>query len=131
MKQHVEQVQEQEEQKRLEAYGQSMKEWKKLYKLKDTRSQAEREEEWIKKRKDKETKKQEIERERELDELRECTFRPTIRKRPGEREQSPIGMRESDLSTSLSQLLERQRGALVALQDLASEDLRLREHLAT
>lgn len=131
MKQHVEQVQERREQKRLQTYGQSMKEWKRLYKLKDTRSQAEREEELIKKRKDKETKKQEIEREREMDELRECTFRPVLKKKPGERGRSPRGMRgdANELPNSFSQLLDRQRTAVASLQELAAEDVRLRDHL--
>jgi len=132
MQQHMEQAKEREEQKRVQEYGQSMKEWKRLYKLKDTRSQAEREEEMIKKRKDKETRRLEMERERELDELRECTFQPILRKTRGERARSPRGMRGDGMEpSSLSQLLERQRCAVASLQDLAAEDMRLRDHLAS
>eukprot|EP00927_Polykrikos_kofoidii_P018001 TRINITY_DN18268_c0_g1_i1.p1 TRINITY_DN18268_c0_g1~~TRINITY_DN18268_c0_g1_i1.p1 ORF type:complete len:1003 (-),score=144.21 TRINITY_DN18268_c0_g1_i1:158-3166(-) len=122
---------------RMQKFEREMRDRQKTYRLKDTRSFMEREEELLRKRKAKESlaKSQE---DREEEELKACTFKPEIRKKIGrgrcELLRSPRGRRgDEDLPNSirLQRLLDRQRHAITQFQAIANEETALREHLRT
>lgn len=133
-----EQSQQSEESRRVELFEQGMRERRRIYRMKDTRTQMEREEELIRRRKAKEDILEIALREREEEELRECTFKPSLIKKPGaaRRQRSPRSGRtpaDEDVppAVRLRQLVERQRQAAGAFQGLSVEETSLREHLRT
>eukprot|EP00928_Gymnodinium_smaydae_P031351 TRINITY_DN23033_c0_g1_i5.p1 TRINITY_DN23033_c0_g1~~TRINITY_DN23033_c0_g1_i5.p1 ORF type:complete len:737 (-),score=143.39 TRINITY_DN23033_c0_g1_i5:134-2344(-) len=106
-----------------------MRERQRTYNMKDTRTQLEREEEIIRRRKAKRDKAEAQAREREEEEMRECTFKPVLRRRSTGAKRSPRASRVEDGVERVRPLVERQQQALATLRALAAEVEPLRQHL--
>lgn len=76
----VEHAHEIKEQMRLEQHAEDMRQWRRLYHTKDSRSHLEREREHIRKKRENQAKHRSFQNQREQDKLRECTFRPDLSK---------------------------------------------------
>jgi len=149
MQEHVEQSLATEERQRAQDVGRMMQEYRSLYKLKDTKTHLEREEELLQRKKNRliEGEKRAIQRQLDQQGLSECTFRPSLNKKRDNgrvpatpRQGSPRGtaaagstLTEGAISQipRLRHLLEHQSTAVAALQALTVEDARLRDTLRT
>lgn len=144
LKDQVQQSQEREEQMRQEQHLAGMRRRQKYYRgAMDSRSHLEREAEIIRRRKETAGKKADVVREREQQELRECTFKPTLHRRGSDLSQASGSIsgsiagrlsprRHGGLSDSMNEvqmLVRRQQQVLEHLQDLAHEEEPLREKL--
>lgn len=133
-----EQALEREQQMRLEQHQQGLRQRRRLYHTKDARTHLEREEELLRKKREKEMTKLSSLHQRELDELKECTFKPSLATKKtdkgGRRHQSPSQRQSGDLSARESDLLHlvRQQHAITErLLMLIGEDARLKDKLRT
>mmetsp|Transcript_78485 Transcript_78485/g.212328 ORF Transcript_78485/g.212328 Transcript_78485/m.212328 type:complete len:915 (+) Transcript_78485:3-2747(+) len=81
LKEHVEQAHEREEHMRQLQREEEMKNRRRFYKTKDKRSHLEREQDAIRKKKENREAKEAEQRAREEQELRECTFKPSLVKK--------------------------------------------------
>jgi len=137
LKEDAEQAWEREEKQRLTEFAQGMRERRRFYRTKDTRTHLQREAEHLRRREDAQRRKEAAKQAQEVEELRECTFHPKLltAAREGHRRALPTS---SSLATDtgtpaslsrLRKLAERQHAATAALQVLASDEAQLRERL--
>lgn len=124
-----------EERRRLSQYAHSMKERRRLYQSKDTRTHLEREVDHLRKRERTRKQGNTVNQQREVDELRECTFHPKIvdwtsqslspRKCPTPRGAASFKSQQATLQA----LAKRQQAATAAMKVLAQDEADLREIL--
>eukprot|EP00931_Biecheleriopsis_adriatica_P017315 TRINITY_DN12456_c0_g1_i2.p1 TRINITY_DN12456_c0_g1~~TRINITY_DN12456_c0_g1_i2.p1 ORF type:complete len:905 (-),score=128.08 TRINITY_DN12456_c0_g1_i2:83-2497(-) len=150
MQSYVSKVEETEQRKRVELAQEKIKERRKYYKGNgDNRSHLEREQEILRRRQEKAARLEEERREKEIEELRACTFRPCLVKKlsglnsqGGSRPQSPRGNRSSAASmdgsefqmgepgfVKLQQLVKAQQRACEKLRALDAEEQSLSDRL--
>eukprot|EP00419_Tripos_fusus_P015899 CAMPEP_0172746892 /NCGR_PEP_ID=MMETSP1074-20121228/141585_1 /TAXON_ID=2916 /ORGANISM="Ceratium fusus, Strain PA161109" /LENGTH=628 /DNA_ID=CAMNT_0013578327 /DNA_START=152 /DNA_END=2038 /DNA_ORIENTATION=- len=79
-KETTELVHEVKEQMRLEQHAEDLRQWRRLYHTRDLRTHLERENEHLRKKREKQARLQNWQHRREMDALRECTFRPDLSK---------------------------------------------------
>lgn len=147
MKGHLEKGEDAEQAKRLEKWDKEMRDRQRWYHVKAHKDKApthtasthlEREEEIIRRRAAHADRRELAKKEREDEEMKECTFKPILfnksRSGVGNRQQSPRGRRDdNDLPPALRlrHIVERQRNAHAQLQALSTEESGLRDHLRT
>eukprot|EP00928_Gymnodinium_smaydae_P052919 TRINITY_DN37040_c0_g1_i1.p1 TRINITY_DN37040_c0_g1~~TRINITY_DN37040_c0_g1_i1.p1 ORF type:complete len:809 (-),score=159.62 TRINITY_DN37040_c0_g1_i1:137-2527(-) len=136
LKEHLDQVHAQEERQRHEEFEGVLRERRRTYRMKDTRTRMEREEEFLRRRKAKEERVEIVMREREEEELRSCTFRPSLfsaKQQGPQRQQSPRSFLRSDEevppAVQIQRLLDRQRKALDAAAALTEEEVKVQTQL--
>jgi len=139
-----EQALEREQQMRLEQHQQGMRQRRRMYHTKDARTHLEREEEYLRKKREKEMMNLSHLQQRELDELKECTFKPALATkksdRGGCRHQSPSQRQSAAVpvpsdsfpsESDLLHLVRQQHTITECLAGLAGEDARLKDKLRT
>jgi len=124
-----------EERRRLSQYAHSMKERRRLYQSTDTRTHLEREADHLRKREHTQKQGHTLKHQREVDELRECTFYPKLgdgirqslspRRCPTPRLAAALKSQQATLQA----LAKRQQAATAAMQVLAQDETDLREIL--
>lgn len=131
MQKHMDVTRDREEENRRKTFESVIKNYQRLYTMKDKRSHLEREAENIERRKNKQKLVQDQLRAKEDEELRECTFRPSLEKKNARRRnRSPLSNHDGEKSEiRLQKLLDRQQAALSALEAIRAEEHRLRDHL--
>jgi len=148
MQSHVKTVEEEEQKIRVSQFETGIRQRRRYYRgNEDTRTHLEREDEIIRRRQEKTARLGEEQRMKDLDELKNCTFRPCLVKKLGVSSQgnsrplSPGGLRASasnfgsDINYGepgigrLQQLVDAQQAAFEKLQALAAEEGPLRERL--
>lgn len=80
-KEYTEHAHEAKHKLRLEQHAEDMRQWRRLYRTKDSRTHLEREQEHLRRKREKQARNQRLQHRREMDELRECTFRPDLSKK--------------------------------------------------
>lgn len=124
-----------EERRRLSEYAHSMRERRRFYQSKDRRTHLEREADILRKRDVKQKQGNTLKHQREVDELRECTFHPKLadgtrrslspRRSPSPRNTAAFKARQA----SLQALAKRQQAARAAMKVLEQDEIDLREIL--
>lgn len=126
-----------EERRRLSEFAHGMKERRRLYQSKDTRTHLEREVDHLRKRERKHKQGNTAKQQQEDDELRECTFHPKLvdltkpaksvspRRCPTPRNSAAFKAQQATLQA----LAKRQQAATAAMKVLAQDEADLREIL--
>lgn len=152
---YVQKQKDDEHSQRMAKYEMEMRERRKTYRGKlSGRSILEHQQEWSEKRRTMEADKVAVmKREKEQEELKECTFRPCFNNKKGKRPQSP-SRENGGLATSggsklslgggdkmsfdavqlsprakLGRLVDKQRQTTLALKELSAEDAQLKDRL--